>query len=90
MTRLRGTPVTNHVLRRADVAGLDLPDRLDIPGCGFDPAARMSRWPPNRDAVITQPQIFAAAGVDVTAHDRIACAAGSGRSTATRPTSATP
>lgn len=71
VTRLRGTPAENPYSGEPTSLDWTSPDELDIPGCGFDPGGSEEPLAQGRDAVITQPRIFAPAGVDVAAHDRI-------------------
>lgn len=71
VTRLRGTPVTDPY--SAEVTDLDWanPDALPIPGCGFAPSGSTEPLEQGRSAVITTPTVYAPAGADVLAHDRL-------------------
>ncbi len=71
VTRLRGTPVEDPYSGEETDLDWSNPAALEIPGCAFDPGSSDEPLAQGRNAVITQPRLFVAAGVDVTARDRL-------------------
>ncbi|MFJ9313797.1 hypothetical protein ACIRN4_06350 [Pimelobacter simplex] len=71
VTRLRGTPVTDPYSIEATDLDWTSPDALPIPGCGFAPSGSAEPLEQGRNAVITTPTVYAPAGADVLAHDRL-------------------
>jgi hypothetical protein len=70
-TRLRGTPVTDPYSGEATGISWDSPNSLAIPDCGFNPGRSTEPVQDARNAVITQPEVYAPTGSDVLAGDRL-------------------
>jgi len=70
-TRLRGQETVDPYSGEASGRSWDEPDRLDIPGCAFNPGGSSEPVQDARSAVISQPEVYAPAGADVTAGDRL-------------------
>lgn len=47
------------------------PTELTITGCGFDPGGSFENTEARRDAITTQPTLYAPADADITANDRV-------------------
>jgi hypothetical protein len=71
ITRLRGIPKLDPYSGEPTDIDWTTPDSLNIPGCGFDPGGSVEPLEQGRQAVVTTPRVFAPAGVDVAAHDRV-------------------
>lgn len=71
VTRLRGTSVADPYNPDNTEISWDDPDELEIPGCGFNPGQSSEPVQDARNAVITQPEVYAPAGSDVLAGDRL-------------------
>lgn len=71
VTRLRGTPIVSPYSGETTGTSWASPDALEIPGCGFNPGGSSQPVEPGRDAVITKPEVYAPADVDVHAGDRV-------------------
>lgn len=71
VTRLRGTPAFNNYSDEPDGTDWNAPDSLDIPGCGFNPGQSSEPVQDARNAVVTQPEVYAPAGSDVLPGDRL-------------------
>lgn len=71
VTRLRGTPILDPY--SGEPTGLDwaTPDQLPIPGCGFNPGQSSEPTQVARNAVTTQPEVYAPADSDILAGDRL-------------------
>jgi hypothetical protein len=71
VTRLRGAPVLDpYSGEQTDVDWDDL-DELEISGCGFNPGQSSEPVQDARTAVIARPEVYAPAGSDVHAGDRL-------------------
>jgi hypothetical protein len=71
VTRLRGAAVTDPYSGEATGIDWATPDELDIPGCGFNPGESSEPLRDARNAVLTQPAVYAPFGSDVLAGDRL-------------------
>lgn len=71
VTRLRATTTSNPYSGDSDRLDWTDPDTLDIPGCGVNPGGSNEPTQDARHAVITQPEVYAPAGADVLAGDRL-------------------
>lgn len=71
VTRLRGTPKLDR--SSGETIGTDwtAPAALAIEGCAFDPGNSTEPLQQGRNAVVTQPAVYAPFGVDVLAGDRL-------------------
>lgn len=71
ITRLRGTAETDPYSNEATGIDWSTPSSLTIPGCGFNPGQSAEPLQAGRNAITTQPEVYAPAGSDVLAGDRI-------------------
>lgn len=71
VTRLRATPATDPYSGEATGLDWDAPDELDIDGCGFNPGQSSEPLQEARNAVTSQPEVYAPFGSDVLSGDRI-------------------
>lgn len=71
VTRLRGTPKVGDYSSEETDLDWTLPDVLEIPGCGFNPGQSSEPVQDARNSVVTQPEVYAPAGTDVLAGDRL-------------------
>lgn len=71
VTRLRGAPATDPYSGQATGIDWDTADELDIDGCGFNPGQSSEPLQEARNAVLTQPEVYAPVGSDVLAGDRV-------------------
>lgn len=71
VTRQRGVPTLDPY--SGEVTGIDwtTPDELAIEKCGFNPGQSSEPVQDARNAVITQPEVYAPTGSDVLAGDRL-------------------
>lgn len=72
VTRLRATTTANPYSGEPDGdPDWTTPSTLAIPGCGFDPGGSIESADARRDAVTTQPTVYAPSDADITAADRV-------------------
>lgn len=71
VTRLRGTAITDPYSGEATGISWSTPNTLAIEGCGFNPGQSSEPVQDARNAVITQPEVYAPTGSDVLAGDRL-------------------
>jgi hypothetical protein len=71
VTRQRGVMVTDPYSGQATSLDWTTPTTLSIPGCGFNPGSSSEPVQDGRNAVITKPEVYAPAGMDVLAGDRL-------------------
>lgn len=71
VTRLRAIPTFDRFSGEGIGEDWSTPDELAITGCGFDPGSSNEPLEQARDAVITRPTVYAPAGSDVRAADRL-------------------
>lgn len=71
VTRLRATMTTSRYSDTNTKPNWSNPDELVIPGCGFNPGQSSEPLQDARNAVITQPEVYAPFGSDVLAGDRL-------------------
>ena len=71
VTRLRATSAVDPYSDEPTQSDWTSPDSLDIPGCGFNPGQSSEPTQEARNAVITQPEVYAPTGSDVLAGDRL-------------------
>lgn len=71
VVRLRALRTLNEYSGQLDKLSWTEPDELPIPGCGVDPGGSNEPLQDGRGAVVTTPTIYAPAGADVHADDRL-------------------
>lgn len=71
VTRLRATATTDPYSGEATGSDWSAPLILDIPGCAFNPGNSSEPLQEARNAVVTRPEVYAPAGADVKAGDRL-------------------
>lgn len=71
VTRLRGVPVSDRFSNESTALDWSTPAQLAVKGCAFDPAASTEPLEQARNGVLSKPTIYAPAGSDITAHDRL-------------------
>lgn len=71
VTRQRGTAVTDPYSDEPTGISWDNPTTLAIEGCAFNPGGSTEPVAEGRQAVITKPEVYAPAGADIRAHDRL-------------------
>lgn len=71
ITRLRGTAITDPYSGDATGVSWTTPASLTIDGCGFNPGQSAEPLQVGRNAVTTQPEVYAPAGSDILAGDRL-------------------
>lgn len=71
VTRLRATPATDPYSGEATGLDWSSPSSLTIEGCGFNPGQSSEPLQDARNAVITQPEVYAPPGSDVLPGDRL-------------------
>lgn len=71
ITRLRATAEVDPYSDEPADTDWDSPDQLPIPGCGFNPGRSSEPLQDARNAVVTQPEVYAPTGSDVLAGDRL-------------------
>lgn len=71
ITRLRAALGVDPYSGEAVLLDWDNAAELSIEGCGFDPGGSSEPTQDARNAVVTKPTVYAPAGVDVVAGDRI-------------------
>lgn len=75
VTRLRRFEEVDPYSQQVEVAAWDDPDNppyeLEIAGCAFNPGVSSEPLDLARNAVITRPEVYAPAGSDVLAGDRL-------------------
>lgn len=71
VTRLRATMVLDPYSGENGEPSWDDPDELDISGCAFDPGGSSEALDLARNVVTTQPKVYAPAGSDIAAADRV-------------------
>lgn len=71
VTRLRATMVLDPYSEENGEPSWDDPDELEVPGCAFDPGGSSEALDLARNVVTTQPKVYAPAGSDIAAGDRL-------------------
>jgi hypothetical protein len=71
VTRLRATATTDPYSDEPDDLSWTSPSSLVIPGCGFDPGGSTETNDARRDAVTTQPTVYAPPDADIGPADRL-------------------
>jgi hypothetical protein len=71
VTRQRATPVVDPYSGEATGKSWTTPDLLAIEGCGFNPGASNEPNQDARTAIVSQPTVYAPAGADILAGDRL-------------------
>lgn len=71
VTRLRRPTITDSYSDEDEVGDWDDAYELDIDGCAFNPGTSSEPLEVARTAVITRPEVYAPAGADVLAGDRL-------------------
>jgi hypothetical protein len=69
--RQRGAVVTDPYSGEATGVDWDDPDEHEVPGCAFNPGRSSEPLQDARNAVTSQPEVYAPAGVDIVAGDRL-------------------
>lgn len=71
ITRLRATAVTDPYSGQPTGSDWSSPSSLDIPGCGFNPGQSSEPLQEARNAIQTQPEVYAPTGSDILSGDRV-------------------
>ncbi len=71
VVRQRGVSTSNPYSTEATELDWTTPTTLTINGCAFDPGGSSEPTEQGRNAVITQPTVYAPPGSDITAADRL-------------------
>jgi hypothetical protein len=71
ITRLRGTATVDPYSTEPTGVSWTTPASLEIEGCGFNPGQSAEPLQVGRNAVTTQPEVYAPAGSDVLSGDRV-------------------